>query len=235
MGPLLGDRYQVLHPLWRDRLGETHVARDRRIGTPVTVRTLRGDLAAAPVARRLHEERGRLTALRHPHLAAVLDLTEDRVEGADVLTIVSEAVEGTTLRHRLRTGRPPDRDEAAHIAAGLASALHAMHEAGLLHQNLRPDTVMLTRTGDVRLTDVALAHLVSATPAGRDHLLAAAPAPELAEGGAPGPASDLFALGVLLREMSRRGPMRGLARQLRARDPRSRPTARQARLRFSAI
>ncbi|MCT2582386.1 protein kinase domain-containing protein [Actinophytocola gossypii] len=224
MGPLLGDRYQVVHPLWRDRLGETYVARDRRTGTPVTVRTLRGDLAAPPVARRLHEERHRLTALRHPHLAAVLDLTEDR----DALIIVSEAVEGATLRHRLRTGRPPDRDEVARIAAGVAAGLHAMHDAGLLHQNLRADTVVLTRTGEVRLTDVALAHLVSATAAGRDRLRAAAPAPELADGAAPGPAADLFALGVLLRDLSRRGPVRGLARRLRARDPRSRPTARQA-------
>lgn len=228
MGPLLGDRYQVVHPLWRDRLGETYVARDRRTGAPVAVRTLRGDLATAAVARRLHEDRHRLTALRHPNLAAVLDLTEDRFDGTDVLTIVSEAVEGTTLRHRLRTGHPPNRDEAARVGTGIAAGLHALHEAGLLHQNLRPDTVVLTRTGDVRLTDIALAHLVSATPAGRDHLRATAPAPELAEGAAPGPASDLFALGVLLRDLSRRGPLRGLVRQLRSRDPRDRPNARQA-------
>lgn len=232
MGRLLGERYQVVHPVWRDPLGETYVARDRQTGSPVAVRTLCGDLAAGAVARRFHEERRRLTALRHPRLAGVLDLTEDR----DVLGIVSEVVEGPTLRQRLRSRTAPAIAEVARIGAGVAAGLQALHEAGLVHQNLSPENVVLTPTGEIRLTDIAVAHLVTAAPAGRARLRAKALAPELTEGATPTPASDMFALGALLHELTRHRwptPLRGLVRQLRARDPRSRPTAQQIRLRLS--
>jgi Protein kinase domain len=228
MGPLLGRRYQVVHPVWHDRLGETYVARDRRTGFPVAVRVLRGDLAGCAVALRCRAELERLTALRHPRLARVLDLTDDR----GVLGIVSEVVEGQTLRQHLRTRRLP-AGEVARIGAGVAAGLTALHEAGLLHQHLGTHNVVLTPAGEVVLTDVAVGHLVSAGPAGRE--LLRAPAPEVVEGAAPTPAADLFALGALLHDLGSRRrsvPLRGLVRRLRARDPRARPTARQARMRL---
>jgi len=237
MGRLLGDRYQVVHPLWRDRLGETYVARDRKTGIPVTVRTLSGDLATAPVVGRFHTEHRRLTALRHPHLAGVLDLTVDHTGGDTVLTIVSEAAVGHNLRHHLRATGTPAPEEAVRVAADLAAGLHALHHAGLLLENLKPDNVVLTPDGRVQLTDIALAHLVADAPVARNRLRAtvAEPAPELLTGAAPTPASDLFALGVLLQELTRHRwptPLRRLVRQLRARDPRARPTAHQARARL---
>jgi serine/threonine protein kinase len=231
MGPLLGERYQVVHPVWRDRLGETHVARDERTGCPVVVRLLRGELATRAVARRMHEEYGRLVGIRDPHLAGVLDLVE-----GDVLAIVTEAVEGRTLRQRLRAGAP-SAGETATIGAGVAAALEALHEGGLAHGRVDPADVVLSATGAVRLTEVGLAHLVAAAPAGRE-ALRAGPAPELAESGVPTPATDMYALGALLA-----GPARGLrpspagrlSRRLRARDPGARPSAHEARVRLQSI
>ncbi|OLF17074.1 protein kinase domain-containing protein [Actinophytocola xanthii] len=232
MGPLLGERYQVVHPVWRDRLGETHVARDERTGCPVAVRLLRGALATRAVAARLHEERARLVAVRDPHLAAVLDLVE---EGA-VLAVVSEVVEGQTLRGRLRAGAL-SAAEIAGVGAGVAAGLAALHEVGLAHGHVDAGTVVLTPTGEVRLTDVGPAHLVTAAPGGREALRAGpAPAPELAAGAVPGPAVDLYALGGLLADLTAGrwpSPVQRLARRLRSRDPHARPTAAEVRTRLS--
>jgi serine/threonine protein kinase len=235
MGPLLGERYRVVHPLWRDRLGETHVARDERTGYPVAVRLLRGDLATCAVARRMREEYDRLVGVRDPHLAAVLDLVEDR----DVLVIVSEVVEGPTLR-RL----PPavagvlSAVEIGRIGAGVAAGLEALHEAGMVHGHLGRGSVVLGAAGEVRLTDIGPAHVVVASPAGRQALRAGAGrAPELAAGAVVEPAVDMYALGTLLAELSGSrwpSPTQRLARRLRARDPRGRPSAQEVRTRLCA-
>lgn len=219
----LGERYQLLHPVWRDRLGETFVARDRETGSPVAVRTLRGDLATGTVAHRFTTERARLVGIRGTHLAGVSDLVVDR----DVLAVVSEIVTGQTLRQRLRTGRPTPR-EAARIGAEVAEGLLVLHDAGLLHRNLSRDSVIVSADGRIRVADFALAHLVAGVPAAPS---LAKPAPELRAGSAPTAAVDVFGLGVLLRELTGHrltAPLRQLARRLLARDPQARPSTRQA-------
>lgn len=230
MDRLLGERYQVVHPLWRDRLGETFVALDRARGVPVVARLLRGPLAGPATAHRFARERHRLTAIRDPHLAAVLDLTRD----GDELVIVSEAVEGYTLRHHLRSGTPSTA-ESARIGAGVAAALAALHAGGVVHQHVHPDKIVLGPDGRARLTDVALAHLLDPNPAAREHLRGADPAPELRAGADPSPASDVYALGTLLDRLAPRrpSPLRRVVRGLRSPDPRARPTAHQARVRLA--
>lgn len=219
----LGERYQLLHPVWRDRLGETFVARDRLTGSPVSVRTLRRDLATGPVTHRFAAERARLTGVRDAHLAGVWDLVVDR----GVLAVVSEVVAGQTVRQRLRAGRPSP-GEAARIGTAVAAGLLVLHEAGLLHRNLSLDNVILPPDGRVLLADFALAHLVAGVPSAPS---LAVPAPELLAGAAPTPAVDVFGLGVLLRELTGHRlvtPLRAPARRLLARDPSARPTPRQA-------
>lgn len=202
----VGGRYQLLHPVWRDRLGETFVARDRDLGIPVALRLL-PDAWLAPPAR--------LTGLRDPHLAGVLDLVED----GDLLAVVSEIVPGPTVRQRLRAGRPGP-GEAARIGAGVAAGLAALHKTGLLHRNLNAGNVIVT-PDRVVLTDFALAALGAGA-------VLAPPAPELLAGGAPTPATDAHALGVLLGALAgRRTPAGRLGRALRARDPFDRPGTRQ--------
>jgi len=205
------DRYEVLHPVWRDPAGSTYVARSPD-GQPVAVRFLPAEPAP-------DLSRGRLlTAIRHPNLAGVRELV-----AGPRLAVVSEVVEGVALRRR----GPVAPAAAARIGAGIAAGLHALHEAGVVHQHLNPANVVVARSGDVLLTDIALGPLLGASPAGRQRLhagLGAGLSPEVAAGAAPSVASDLYALGVVLAGLMP-GLMRGLLRALLAPDPNSRPAS----------
>jgi serine/threonine protein kinase len=150
--------YELLHPVWRDGLGATFIARDR-CGLPVSLRVLPAELAGDDAVRRRFAEDGPLLrSLRHPNLAGVVDL----VSAGETLAVVSEAVVGTTLRHRLVRDLPRER-----IRRGVAAGLSALRRAGLPHRLLGPATVMLTRSGEVRLTDIALSRLLADSAAGR--------------------------------------------------------------------
>lgn len=160
MGTRLGGRYELLHPVWRDRLGSTWIARDPA-GWPVSVRVLPAALAEdRAVLCRFATDKSRLTAIRHPNLAAVLDLTA----GEGTAAIVSEAVDGVSLRH-LPAPLPPH--EARRVGAAVTAALTALHDAGVPHAHLGPGNVYLTRDGEIRLGDIALTHLLADSPTGR--------------------------------------------------------------------
>jgi serine/threonine protein kinase len=159
---LLAGRYELLHPVWRDALGTTWIARDRT-GWPISVRLLPAALTADQAVRaRFREDGPLLLSLHHENLAPVRDL----VATDEQLAIAADAVDGVTLRHRLRERRLL-RSKAAEIEAGVTAGLTALHEAGLTHGLLGPTTVTLPRTGGVRLTDVAVTRLVADSATGR--------------------------------------------------------------------
>src|SRR3954452_7120163 len=193
---LLAGRYELLHPVWRDALGTTYVARDRT-GWPISVRVLPAALTADEAVRtRFQSDGPLLLSLRHENLAPIRDLvvTDER------LAIASDAVDGVTLRRRLREGRLP-RAKATKIEAAIAAGLTALHEAGLTHGLLSPTTVALPRGGGARLTDVAVTRLVADSATGRALL------------GSRG--SDAQALRALLRDVyGDLGVLRGLGVQL---------------------
>jgi serine/threonine protein kinase len=166
MGTRLAGRYELLHPVWRDDLGTTFIARDEA-GLPVSLRVLPATLAADhAVRRRFHDDERLLRSLRHPNLAAVLDL----VVSGDVLAIASDAVPGRTLRHRLRTS---GRLTSAEIA-GIRQGLSALREAGLPRQPPDPGAVIFADTGEVRLADIAVPRLLDDSALGRGLLRASA-------------------------------------------------------------
>jgi serine/threonine-protein kinase len=163
MGTRLAGRYELLHPVWRDDLGATFIARDAA-GRPVSLRVLPATLAADPAVRsRFQEDGGILRSLRHPNLAAVHDL----VASDDVLAIASDAVLGSTLRHRLRTSGRLTRAEIARIRRGVAAGLSALRVAGLPYPPPSPGAVILTSTGEVCLTDIAVPRLLIDSASGR--------------------------------------------------------------------
>jgi len=159
---LLAGRYELLHPVWRDPLGTTFIARDRT-GWPISVRLLPAALTADPAVRaRFREDGPLLLSLHHENLAPVRDLIATDTQ----LAIAADAVDGVTLRQRLRSGRLPRR-QATTIEAAVTAGLAALQESGMTHGLLGPATVTLARGGGVRLTDVAVARLVADSPTGR--------------------------------------------------------------------
>ena len=205
--------YSILSPLGAGGMGEVYRARDPRLQRDVAVKVLPPEFSQDPERlRRFEQEARSASALNHPHILAVYDLgTHD---GAPFL--VSELLEGESLRERLRAGALPVR-KAVEIAAQIARGLAAAHEKGIVHRDLKPENVFLTKDGRVKILDFGLAKLIH--PETSQSKLAAAPtqgastdagmvlgtvgymSPEQVRGLPADFRSDIFALGAILYEM----------------------------------
>jgi len=205
--------YQIVAPLGAGGMGEVYRARDPRLGRDVAVKTLLAGWAASPEKRARFEQEARAaSALNHPNIVTVLDIGED----GGVAWIAMELVEGRTLRELLAGGQLPTR-KSLEIAVQVADALAKAHAAGIQHRDLKPDNVMVSKDGYVKILDFGLAKL--AEPEGdqsSEQATLARPltgagvvlgtvgymSPEQAAGQATDFRSDQFALGAMLFEMA---------------------------------
>jgi serine/threonine-protein kinase len=193
-GRLLAGRYQLGRALGASAIGQVVKAYDRSTGRSVAVRLAHPQLAADPEARSrfLHAAR-EATRLDHPNIVPVLDLGEDR----GMPYVVTELVEGRTLREALRTGGVPQVERAVEIAAQVCSALGAAHAQGLAHGGLTPGNVLGGSYSPVRVTDFGLAALA---PASAPEVVPYR-SPEQVQRGRVDDRSDLYALGCCLFEL----------------------------------
>ncbi len=144
-------RYQMLQAVGRGAFGEVWKAFDTVLNKPVAVKVARTD-RDTPAALFLEEARKAASLTRHPAIVQV----HDAVETDDGWFIVSEFIDGTSLRERIAEG-PVPLDQAARIAAAVAGALHTAHLAGLVHRDVKPGNILLDRAGAAYLTDFGLA------------------------------------------------------------------------------
>lgn len=209
---MLGDRYAVGEVIGRGGMAEVHEGRDLRLGRRVAIKILRPDLAKDPVFQaRFRREAQSAAALNHPNIVAVYDTGEDVLsdDGRDdviVPYIVMEYVDGMTLRQLLASGRRLLPERALEIAAGVLSALDYAHRHGIVHRDIKPGNVMLTRTGDVKVMDFGIARAIN--EAGQSMTATSAVmgtaqylSPEQARGEVVDARSDLYSTGVLLYEL----------------------------------
>ncbi|HET7746706.1 MAG TPA: protein kinase, partial [Vicinamibacteria bacterium] len=207
--------YEIVGPLGAGGMGEVYRARDTRLDRSVAVKVLPEASLPSPDARRRFEREAKaISQLSHPHICPLFDVGQ--VNGADFL--VMELLEGETLAARLARG-PLALDEALRHGVALASALDAAHRRGVVHRDLKPQNVMLTRSG-AKLLDFGLARVVeTGLPGGAstEAATASAPsalthqgavvgtlpymAPEQVEGRLADARTDIFALGTVLHEM----------------------------------
>jgi serine/threonine protein kinase len=147
--------YEVLAPLGSGGMGEVYRARDTRLGRDVAIKVLPDALRRDPDrSRRFEQEARAASALNHPNLLAVLDVgSHDGVP-----FVVSELLEGETLRERLRVGGLTPA-KAVEYAVPIALGLAAAHERGITHRDLKPENLFLTRDGRVKILDFGLAKL----------------------------------------------------------------------------
>ncbi len=155
--------YELLSPIGAGGMGAVYRARDTRLGRFVAIKVLPPAFSADPERlRRFQQEAEAAAALNHPNIVAVFDIgTTDT--GAPY--IVSELLEGFTLRHYLRDGRLPLQkviDYGGQIARGLAAA----HERGIIHRDLKPENIFVTRDEHVKILDFGLAKLMDVPQAG---------------------------------------------------------------------
>jgi serine/threonine-protein kinase len=198
----LGSGYLLETPIGSGAMGQVWRGRTHD-GDPVAIKVLRPELGGDPtVVARFVQEAQILKRLDDPHLVRVRDLV---AEGSR-LAIVMDLVEGPDLRTELArrgTFRPI---EAAEIVDGVLAGLAAVHAGGVVHRDVKPENVLLQGglPSGTRLTDFGVARLVEASEKARRTTVIGTPeylAPEVADGAEPTPASDLYAVGILLYEL----------------------------------
>jgi tetratricopeptide (TPR) repeat protein/TolB-like protein len=153
-----GDRlgpYEIIAPIGAGGMGEVYRARDTRLGRDVAIKVLPAEFASDPDRlRRFEQEARAVAALDHPNILAIHDVGTH--EGAPYL--VTELLEGETLRDRIQAGPLPPR-KAVEIGVHIAQGLAAAHEKGIVHRDLKPGNVFVTRDGQVKILDFGLAKL----------------------------------------------------------------------------
>ncbi len=206
--------YEIVSPLGTGGMGEVYQARDTRLGRNVALKVLPAAFAGnADRLRRFEQEARAAASINHPNIVAVFDVgTQDETP-----YVVSELLEGETLRARLQTGAL-GVGRAVDYAVQMARGLEAAHDKGIVHRDLKPENVFLTRDGRAKILDFGLAKLrEEPEPPALTATLAATTTPHTAPGAMLGTfvymspeqlrthpvdhRTDIFAFGAILYEM----------------------------------
>jgi len=200
---VLAGRYALISPLGRGGMGQVWEGRDERLGRPVAVKLLTGDVLAGrepdePV-RRFTREAAVTAGLEHPGVPAIYDAGE--YDGG--LFLVMELVDGCTISDLIAEHGPLSAGWVAGIGAQVAAVLAVAHECGIIHRDIKPHNVMLTRDGTAKILDFGVAGLLNQpiTISGATVGTPAYMAPEQLHSLPATPRTDLYALGCLLYEM----------------------------------
>ncbi|MCM3615857.1 protein kinase [Microbacterium enclense] len=204
-GDILGGRYILRERLGAGGMGRVFRARDEVLARDVAIKIFHADGTDGPEPLRRMSEARALAALDHPSLVTLYDA---RLVGEDHVYLVMELIAGPSLQRRIEQQAIPSR-ELAGILADLAGALAVVHDAGIVHRDVKPSNVLLRplhgapREAEAVLADFGVAHLIDATrltTPGTVIGTAAYLAPEQVRGEAPQAASDIYALGLLAIE-----------------------------------
>jgi serine/threonine-protein kinase len=209
-GTLFHGRYEIRGLLGRGGMGMVYEARDRTLDEAVAIKVLRPDFAQDPrMAERFRSEIKLARKVRHRNICAIHDYGEDR----GLLYISMELIGGTDLKRILRQRGALPPAEAYDVAIQIAEGLEAVHEAGIIHRDLKTPNIMVDSRGVARLMDFGIAKREgdsSLTVTGQVVGTPEYMSPEQAHGGKVDFRSDLYALGVVSYEVfTGRVPFRG--------------------------
>jgi len=213
-GPLLApgtriDRYEILSLLGAGGMGQVYLARDERLGREVALKLLPARLVRDPQrVRRFEQEARAASALNHPNIVTVHELSESPAGHH----IVMELVRGRTLRELMVKGL--SLEEMLELAVQIAKALHVAHRAGIVHRDLKPENIMVRDDQYVKVLDFGLAQLASPEMLSGETVSQVQTAvgsvigtmrymsPEQARSELLDSATDIFSLGIVFYEMA---------------------------------
>ena len=204
---LLSNRYELGETLGYGGMSEVHHGHDVRLGREVAIKILRADLARDPqFQERFRREAQNAAALNHPAIVAVYDTGEANTEFGPLPYIVMEYVEGRTLRDIVKTEGPMSQKRAMEVMADVCAALDFSHRHGIVHRDVKPANVMITKNGAVKVMDFGIARAMhdgqsamtqTAAVIGTAQYLS----PEQARGESVDARSDVYAAGCVLYEL----------------------------------
>ncbi|HEY4019806.1 MAG TPA: Stk1 family PASTA domain-containing Ser/Thr kinase [Pseudonocardiaceae bacterium] len=204
---LLSNRYELGDTIGYGGMSEVHKGRDVRLSRDVAIKVLRADLARDPqFQERFRREAQNAAALNHPAIVSVYDTGETSTEFGPLPYIVMEFVDGRTLRDIVKTEGPLPSKRAMEVMADVCAALDFSHRHGIVHRDVKPANVMITKTGAVKVMDFGIARAVADGQAQMTQTAAVIGtaqylSPEQARGESVDARSDVYAAGCVLFEL----------------------------------
>ena len=195
-GMLIGERYEILGLIGSGGMADVYKARDSKLNRLVAVKVLRQEFRMDKTfVSKFQKEAQAAAGLSHPNIVSVYDVGED--EHANF--IVMELVEGITLKDYIKRKKKLSVREATSIAIQVSLGLEAAHKCGLVHRDVKPQNIMISTDGKVKLSDFGIAraassNTISSNVMGSVHYSS----PEQVRGGFANAQSDIYSLGITL-------------------------------------
>ncbi len=200
-GSFIGTRYEIVRLLGQGGMGAVYQAHDKELERQVAIKVIRSDMAANPeILRRFKQELILARQITHKNVIRIFDLGQ--ADGIKFITM--EYIEGENLQSVLRRKKKLDPAEAANILAQVCRALEAAHNEGVIHRDLKPQNIMLDKTGRAYVMDFGIARSMLGAGMTQTGALIGTPdymSPEQAKGQKLDARSDLFSLGIIFYEM----------------------------------
>ncbi|MGU3434085.1 Stk1 family PASTA domain-containing Ser/Thr kinase [Actinomycetes bacterium M1A6_2h] len=201
LGEIVDGRYRVDAPIARGGMSTVYRGLDTRLDRPVAIKIMDPQFAADPAfVQRFEFEARAVARLNHPGLVAVYDHGRD----GELAFLVMELVEGGTLRELLRERGPMPPHAAAAVMQPVLDALAVAHRAGLVHRDVKPENVLISDGGEVKIADFGLVRAVAASTTTSNSVIlgtAAYLSPEQVTVGKGDARSDVYSAGILLFEV----------------------------------
>lgn len=198
-GTLVNDRYTIIEQIGLGGMAVVYRARDEKLGRDVTFKVLREEhLSDNEFIKRFNVEARAAASLSHPNIVSVYDVGND----GDIYFIVMEYIDGCTLKDLINRKAPFSNQEVISISLQVASALEHAHANGIIHRDIKPQNILVSGSGKVKVTDFGIARAASSTTTSGEAMGSVQYfSPEQAKGGFVDAKSDIYSLGIMMFEM----------------------------------
>ena len=199
VGTFLGNRYEIKSRIGAGGMSDVYKAMDLKLNRLVAIKVLKDEFSQEPnFVSKFRKEAQNAAGLSHPNIVGVYDVGEDR----GIHYIVMELIEGITLKKYIERKKKLEIRESIEVAMQVARGIEAAHAQGIIHRDIKPQNIMISREGKVKVTDFGIARAthgqtISANTMGSVHYIS----PEQARGGYCDERSDIYSLGITLYEM----------------------------------